>query len=98
MSQIVRHRPDAGQYGNEVWLRVGEREFDDLRWGRRLDKGLVWDLDEFLVNHVGHTQLLGVQLFGAQHVAALGDSRTAGETAENASANFWSVGAATVIK
>ena len=59
----------------------------------------MWDLVEFLANHVGHTQLLGVQLFGAQHVAALGDFRTGGDTAENASANFWSVGgAATVIK
>jgi hypothetical protein len=41
---------------------------------------------------------LGVELFGAQHVAALGDFTTGGVTNENVVANFWSVGAAIVIR
>lgn len=41
---------------------------------------------------------LGVELFGAQHVAALGDFQTGGVTNENVVANFWSVGAAFVIR
>ena len=36
MRQIVRQRPDAGEYWNEVCLRVRERELDGLRLGRRL--------------------------------------------------------------
>jgi hypothetical protein len=45
-----------------------------------------------------HTNRVGVQLFGAQHVAALGDFQTGGVTAENVIANYWSVGAALVIR
>jgi hypothetical protein len=41
---------------------------------------------------------LGVQLFATQHVAALGDLRTAGEPVENVTGNLWSVGAAIVIR
>jgi hypothetical protein len=44
------------------------------------------------------TSRLGMQLFGAQHVAALGDFQTGGVTAENVIGNFWSVGAAIVIR
>ncbi len=45
-----------------------------------------------------HTERLGLQLFGAQHVAALGDFQTGGVTIENVVGNFWSVGAAVVIR
>ncbi len=45
-----------------------------------------------------HSDRLGLQMFGAQHVAALGDFQTGGVTAENVIANFWSVGAAIVIR
>jgi len=45
-----------------------------------------------------HTHRMGVQVFGAQHVAALGDFQTGGVTAENVVGNFWSVGAAIVIR
>ncbi len=45
-----------------------------------------------------HTARLGTQMFAAQHVAALGDFQTGGITAENVIANFWSVGAAIVIR
>ena len=41
---------------------------------------------------------LGVQIFGAQHMAALGDFQTGGVTAENVIANYWSVGAGLVIR
>ena len=41
---------------------------------------------------------LGFQIFGAQHVAALGDVQTAGEPIEDAVGNFWSVGVALVIR
>jgi len=41
---------------------------------------------------------LGLQLFGAQHMAALGDFQTGGMTVENVVGNFWSIGAAIVIR
>jgi len=44
------------------------------------------------------TQRLGIEMFGAQHVAALGDFQSGGVTNENVVANFWSVGAALVIR
>ena len=44
------------------------------------------------------TRRLGVQLFGAQHVAALGDFQPGGVTVENVVGNFWSIGAALVIR
>jgi hypothetical protein len=45
-----------------------------------------------------HTQRVGVQIFGAQHVATLGDLKTSAQTYENVIANFWSVGATLVIR
>jgi hypothetical protein len=45
-----------------------------------------------------HTDGLGLQIFGAQHVAALGDFQTGGITVENVVGNFWSIGAALVIR
>ena len=41
---------------------------------------------------------IGLQVFGAQHIAALGDFQTGGTTATDVIANFWSVGAAIVIR
>ncbi len=41
---------------------------------------------------------VGWQVFGAQHVAAIGDLQTAGEEVENVVGNFWSVGVAIVIR
>lgn len=43
-------------------------------------------------------QRVGLQVFGAQHVAALGDFQTGGVTIENVIGNFWSAGAAIVIR
>ncbi len=45
-----------------------------------------------------HTQRVSVQIFGAQHVATLGDLKTSAQTYENVIANFWSVGATLVIR
>jgi hypothetical protein len=45
-----------------------------------------------------HTSRVGLQIFGAQHVAALGDFQTGGVTVENVMANYWSAGAAIVIR
>ena len=45
-----------------------------------------------------HTQRVGVQVFGAQHVATLGDLKTSAQTYENVIANFWSVGAVLVFR
>lgn len=45
-----------------------------------------------------HTQRVGVQIFGAQHVATLGDLETSAQTYENVIANFWSVGAVLVFR
>ena len=41
---------------------------------------------------------LGVQVFGAQHVAALGDLQTADRAVEDVVGNFWSLGVALVIR
>jgi len=41
---------------------------------------------------------LGLQLFGMQHVGALGDLQTAGGQVNDVTANFWSLGAAIVIR
>jgi len=40
----------------------------------------------------------GLQVLGTQHVAALGDFQTATGPVENVVGNFWSVGAAVVIR
>ena len=41
---------------------------------------------------------LGAQVFGAQHVVALGDLQTGGRTVENVVGNFWSFGAGVVFR
>jgi hypothetical protein len=41
---------------------------------------------------------VGAQVFGSQHVVALGDLETNTQTAENVMGNFWSFGAAIVIR
>ena len=41
---------------------------------------------------------VGVQIYGAQHAAALGDSDLRDGTLENVMGNFWSLGAAVVIR
>ncbi len=40
----------------------------------------------------------GFQLFASQHVAALGDLKTAEEDIQDVIGNFWSIGAAIVIR
>ena len=45
-----------------------------------------------------HRATWAFEMFGAQHVAALGDFQTGGVTVENVIGNFWSVGAAIVIR
>ena len=41
---------------------------------------------------------VGFQVFGAQHVAALGDLQTAEEDVPDVVGNFWSLGVAIVIR
>ena len=41
---------------------------------------------------------MGFEIFGSQHVAALGDLQTSTTTFENVMANMWSVGGAVVIR
>lgn len=41
---------------------------------------------------------IGLQVFGSQHVAALGDLKTADEDIEDVVGNFWSIGVAIVIR
>ena len=41
---------------------------------------------------------LGLQVFGTQHAASLGDFPTSVRRIENVMANFWSVGAAVAIR
>jgi hypothetical protein len=45
-----------------------------------------------------HTQRVSVQIFGAQHVATLGDLKTSERSYENVIANYWSVGAVLVFR
>ncbi len=45
-----------------------------------------------------HSERAGLQVFGLQHVAALGDLVTSTANFENVVANFWSVGAGFVIR
>jgi hypothetical protein len=40
----------------------------------------------------------GLQLFATQHVGALGDLQTADSLIANVTANFWSLGAAIVVR
>jgi len=40
----------------------------------------------------------GAQVFGSQYATALGDLETSGQTIENVMGNFWSAGAAIVIR
>jgi hypothetical protein len=44
------------------------------------------------------TERFGLQLFATQHVGALGDLQTAGGTIPEVTGNFWSLGAAIVIR
>lgn len=44
------------------------------------------------------TRRIGLQVFGSQHVAALGDLRTADAEIPDVVGNFWSFGAAVVIR
>ena len=44
------------------------------------------------------TETLGLQLFAAQHVGAIGDVRTAIGEVDNVVGNFWSLGAAIVFR
>ena len=41
---------------------------------------------------------VGLQIFGAQHAGALGDLQTSGGEVGDVMGNFWSVGAALVIR
>jgi hypothetical protein len=43
-------------------------------------------------------QRIGLQIFAAQHVAALGDLQTPGAAIPDVVGNFWSIGAAIVIR
>jgi hypothetical protein len=45
-----------------------------------------------------HTRRVSVQIFGAQHVATLGDLETSTQKVENVIGNFWSLGAALVVR
>lgn len=45
-----------------------------------------------------HDRRVGLQLFGAQHVAALGDFETSAAVVNDVIGNYWSVGAAIVIR
>jgi hypothetical protein len=45
-----------------------------------------------------HTKRVSLQIFGAQHVAAIGDFQNAGVTINDVIGNYWSVGAAIVIR
>ena len=44
------------------------------------------------------TARLGFQLFGAQHVSAIGDLQTSADDIPDVVGNFWSLGAAVVIR
>ncbi len=66
----------------------GSEAFTSTAFALALGTGWEWRL----------TSRFGIQVFGAQHVAALGDLATGTGRVENVIGNFWSVGAAVVIR
>ena len=48
--------------------------------------------------HVRPAARLGLELFAAQHAAAIGDLKTADADVPDIMGNFWSIGAAIVIR
>jgi len=71
-----------------VDARSGPDSFTSTAFALALGAGWEWRL----------TPRFGVQAFGAQHVAALGDLTTGTARVENVIGNFWSVGGAVVIR
>jgi len=67
---------------------AGETAFRSKAFALALGAGWEWRL----------ARRLGAQVIGAQHVAALGDMQTSDRVVENVVGNFWSVGAAIVIR
>ena len=83
----------AGMAFMRNWLAVieeeGERDTDTAQaLGLGLGAGWEWRT----------RTRFGFQVFGTQHVAALGDLDTSLRTIENVVGNFWSAGAAIVIR
>src|SRR5262245_5336952 len=73
------------------WLgsvETGQRVFTSKAFALGLGAGWEWRL----------TPRFGAQVFGTQHAAALGDLTGNRGTVENVMGNFWSVGAAVVIR
>ena len=84
-------RAGSGMAFVRNWLGTIEENAPSLRskaFGLGLTAGWEWRV----------SNRLGVQAFGAQHVAALGDLETSARAAESVMGNFWSVGAAVVIR
>ena len=44
------------------------------------------------------TERVGVQVFGSQHVASIGDFQAQGVTVNDVMANFWSFGGALIFR
>jgi hypothetical protein len=74
---------------NWIFSHDGEESaFRSKAFALNLTAGWEWRL----------TKHFGAQVLGSQHVAALGDLQTSEKTVENVMGNFWSVGAAIVIR
>jgi len=74
---------------NWIFSHDGEESaFRSKAFALNLTAGWEWRL----------TEHFGAQILGSQHVAALGDLQTSEKTVENVMGNFWSVGAAIVIR
>jgi hypothetical protein len=71
-----------------VTEEAGQSVFTSKAFALALGAGWEWRM----------ARRFGFQVFGAQHVAALGDLTTSTTTVENVVGNFWSVGGAIVIR
>lgn len=71
-----------------VDLQQQEHQFTSQAFALAMSTGWEWRVSDHF----------GLQAFGAQHVATLGDLTTDSQQVENIVGNFWSVGAAVVIR
>ncbi len=84
-------RTSAGMAFVRNWIvggPAGSESFTSKAFALEIGGGWEWRI----------APRLGTQFFGSQHVAALGDLTGSTGTVENVMANFWSVGAAIVIR
>jgi hypothetical protein len=100
---LVRNTHATGK--RRLWREIGATAIDPITGLNRFasgDASRVTDKPSDLVpsslSGVASAGRLGLQLFAMQHVGALGDLQTVNGSVADVTANFWSLGAAIVIR